>query len=140
MKISARNIFKGKVEDITPGQVNAVVRLALDSGQTVTAMITAVSANALGLKKGVTAFAIIKASEVMLGTGLAGATISARNVLDGVVTKIVEGAVSDEVRLKLEGDAEVVATVTKSGVESLGLHSGDKASAIIKASNVMIGC
>lgn len=139
MKISARNILKGKVEEVTPGSVNAVVSVVLDTGQKITAMITAASADALGLTKGMTAFAIIKASEVMIGTGIAGARISARNVLDGTVSKLVEGAVNDEMTLELDGGAQIVAIITKNSTDALGLQVGSRASAVIKASNTMIG-
>jgi molybdate transport system regulatory protein len=139
MKISARNILKGKVAKVTRGKVNAAVDLELDSGQTVSAVITVVSADALGLGQGQPAFAIIKASEVMIGTDVNSSQISARNVLKGTVAGIVEGVVNDELTLDLEGGAQVVATITRNSVEMLSLKPGSAASAIIKSSNVMIG-
>jgi molybdopterin-binding protein len=64
--------------------------------------------------------------------------ISARNVLQGRVKKIVPGAVNTEVVLELSGGAEVVSIITKSSAESLGLAVGKQVYAVIKASNVMI--
>jgi molybdate transport system regulatory protein len=139
MKISARNILKGKVANVTRGKVNAAVDLVLDSGQTLSAVITLVSADALGLSQGQPAFAIIKASEVMIGTDIDSAQISARNVLKGTVAGIVEGVVNNELTLDLEGGSQVVATITRNSFETLALRPGSAASAIIKASNVMIG-
>jgi molybdopterin-binding protein len=65
--------------------------------------------------------------------------VSARNVLRGKIVKIVAGAVNAEVVVALPGGQEIVAIVTMSSVKSLGLREGMEASAIIKASNVMLG-
>ncbi len=67
MKISARNQLKGKVKKITHGAVNSEVILELPGGQEVVAIITKESAQNLGLAVGKTAYAIIKASSVMMG-------------------------------------------------------------------------
>jgi molybdate transport system regulatory protein len=65
--------------------------------------------------------------------------ISARNVLQGKIKNIVAGAVNAEVIVELPGGQEIVAVVTLSSVKSLSLREGMLASAIIKASNVMLG-
>lgn len=67
MKISARNTLKGTVTRITPGAVNAEVIITLPDGQQVTAIITMASAQALDLRVGQAAYAVIKASDVMVG-------------------------------------------------------------------------
>jgi len=64
--------------------------------------------------------------------------ISARNVLKGKVVKIVRGAVNDEVTLELPGGLQVVAIITYTSVDNLGLKEGKEAYAVIKASSVMI--
>lgn len=64
--------------------------------------------------------------------------ISARNVLKGRVTKLVEGAVNCEVTLEIAPGVEIVSIITKTSVASLGLAEGKSASAIIKASSVII--
>lgn len=66
MKISARNILEGKVVDIAKGATTAHVKLDL-GGTTITASITNEAVDELGLKVGMTASAIIKASDVMIG-------------------------------------------------------------------------
>jgi len=139
MKISARNQLAGTVEKVTKGAVNAEIDLKLEGGEQVAAIITNASADALKLKKGAAAFAVVKASEVMVGTDMDGAKLSARNVLPGVVSKVQDGAVNSEVILTLPGGSKVVASITKASVKALGLKKGTKASAIIKASNVMVG-
>ena len=64
--------------------------------------------------------------------------ISARNVLKGKVTKLVEGAVNSEVTLEIAPGVEGVSIITKASVAALDLAEGKIASAVIKASSVMI--
>jgi molybdopterin-binding protein len=67
MKISARNILKGKVVKFTKGAVNAEVVIELVGGAQVTSIITLESATSLAIAKGKDVYAIIKASDVMVG-------------------------------------------------------------------------
>jgi molybdopterin-binding protein len=67
MKLSARNILKGKVLKLTKGAVNTEVTLQLAGGDQVVSIITNTSAENLRLKEGIEAYAIIKASNVMIG-------------------------------------------------------------------------
>lgn len=64
--------------------------------------------------------------------------ISARNQLRGKVTAIAFGGVMAEVRLEV-GDQELVAVITRSSAERLGIKVGDEVVAIIKATEVMVG-
>lgn len=139
MKISARNQLAGKVTGITKGAVSAEVVLTLGGGQMIVATITNSSVNCLELAEGVTAFAIFKASDVMIGTSLGGAKLSARNVLAGEVAELFDGAVNSEVTVRLPDGTAVVASITKGSVRHLGLQRGDHVSAIVKASHVMLG-
>ncbi len=66
MKISARNMLKGKIIKIIHGAVNSEITLELPGGQQVVSIITKASAERLGLKEGMEAYAVIKASEVMV--------------------------------------------------------------------------
>ncbi len=66
MKISARNVFKGKVVEVKPGNVNTEVIILIPGGMQVVSMISKDSALRLGLKKGRVAYAVIKASSVMV--------------------------------------------------------------------------
>lgn len=65
MKISARNKLKGRVVEVRKGQTTAHVRLDV-SGAIVTASITNEAVDELGLKVGQTAYAVVKASDVMV--------------------------------------------------------------------------
>ncbi len=64
--------------------------------------------------------------------------LSARNQLSGTITNIKLGTVMAEVVVKV-GDNEIVAAITRASVERLGLKVGDRATAIIKATEVLIG-
>ena len=64
MKLSARNVLKGRVVDVDKGKVTAIVRI---DGTIITSSITMAALKDLKLKKGSDVHAIIKASEVLLG-------------------------------------------------------------------------
>ncbi|ADD66914.1 TOBE domain protein [Denitrovibrio acetiphilus DSM 12809] len=66
MKLSARNTFKGKVIDLKIGAVNVEVDIEIPGGAVVTSMITKESCEKLGLAVGKDAYAIVKASAVMV--------------------------------------------------------------------------
>jgi molybdopterin-binding protein len=67
MKISARNILKGKVIKVIQGAVNSEVTIELPGGQRLVSIITNSSVENLGITEGKEAYAIIKASSVMVG-------------------------------------------------------------------------
>jgi molybdopterin-binding protein len=67
MKISARNILKGKVIKVIRGAVNSEVTIELPGGTQLVSIITNSSVENLGLTEGKAAYAIIKASNVMVG-------------------------------------------------------------------------
>jgi molybdopterin-binding protein len=66
MKLSARNRLKGKIVEVKKGATTSHVRLDV-SGTIVTASITNEAVDELGLKAGQEAYAIVKASDVMIG-------------------------------------------------------------------------
>jgi molybdopterin-binding protein len=66
MKLSARNLLRCKVKQITPGAVNSEIILELSDGSEIVSIITKSSAERLELAKGKEAYAMIKASNVMI--------------------------------------------------------------------------
>ena len=68
MKLSARNQWRGKVVSITEGAVNGIVVLDIGGGNKVTATISMAAIKELNLKVGSDAYAIVKATSVMVGT------------------------------------------------------------------------
>jgi len=68
LKLSARNVLKGKVKKVQHGVVNSEITMQLPGGTEIVSIITKASAENLGLKEGKDVYAIIKASNVLLGT------------------------------------------------------------------------
>ncbi len=139
MKISARNTFAGTITKVARGAVNSEVDLTLKGGDKIAAVITNQSVDSLGLKEGKEAFAIVKATWVIIGKDLHAVKMSTRNILCGTVAKIVEGAVNSEIDLQLAGGAQLSAIITNESTRSLGLKQGEHACAAFKASSVIIG-
>ena len=67
MKLSARTQLKGTVVEIQEGAVNGIVKIDLGGGIIISSVITMSSIRELGLKVGGTAYAVIKANNVMVG-------------------------------------------------------------------------
>lgn len=139
MRTSARNQFFGRIHAIQRGAVNDEVALALPSGQIITAIVTHESTQSLDLHVSAHAFALVKSSSIILMTDDQGAKLSARNRLSGQIARIQEGAVNAEVVIDLGGGLSVAAVVTNESVSSLGLTVGQPASALFKASSVILG-
>ncbi|KVC48375.1 molybdenum-dependent transcriptional regulator [Burkholderia ubonensis] len=139
MKTSARNQLFGKVASIRRGAVNDEVALTLPGGQTIVAVVTHASTEALGLQVGADACALVKASWVMLAADDgAPVRVSARNQLHGAVETVKGGAVNSEVTLVLDGGGTLTAVVTNDSVEALQLAAGRRAIALFKASSVIL--
>jgi len=139
MNVSARNVFKGQITALVDGAVNAEVELTLPGGDKIVAIVTEGSVKSLGLAIGKEAVAYVKAPWVMLLAGPANVKFSARNQLAGKVTNLQKGGVNTEVAVTLVGGTTVYAVVTNEAVLELGLKEGSEASALIKASHVILG-
>ena len=135
MKLSARNQFKGIVTNVNEGAVNGIVSIKVND-EVVSSTISMNAIKELGLKEGVEAVAIIKATEVMIATELP--KISARNKFKGTVKSIQVGAVNDIVTLETKIGV-FTSTISKNAVEELELAVGKEAYAIVKATSVMVG-
>jgi molybdopterin-binding protein len=66
MKLSARNQIKGRIVDVKKGQTTAHIRIDIGGGTVITSSITNEAVDDLALKVGDEAFAVIKASDVMI--------------------------------------------------------------------------
>lgn len=66
MKISARNVFEGKIENVEVGAIMASVKIKIESPELITAIITTESVEKLNLKEGDTVSAIIKSTEIIV--------------------------------------------------------------------------
>lgn len=139
MAISARNIFRGKVTSLHEGPINAEVELTTPTGDRIVAMVTDASIKSLGIAVGKEAVGVVKAPWIVLLTGTQAYRFSARNQLQGTVVKLARGAVNTQVALTLAGGTPLAAVVTNEAADELGLAVGVTATAMFKASNVLLG-
>lgn len=137
MKLSARNQFAGTVTKVNEGAVNGIVTIDVN-GTPVTSTISMAAIRELGLEPGKKAYAVVKATEVMVGLG-EHLTLSARNQFPGKVLSVEKGAVNSIVRMEALGGNTISATISNAAVEELGLEPGKAALAVIKATSVMVG-
>ena len=137
MKLSARNQFAGTVTKIADGAVNGIVTIDVN-GTPVSATISMAAIRELGLEPGKKAYAVIKATEVMVGLG-EHLTLSARNQFPGKVLSVEKGAVNSIVRMEALGGNIISATISNMAVEELELEPGKETLAVIKATSVMVG-
>lgn len=139
MRTSARNQFQGKVEMISIGEINAEVTLAISDQVTLTASITRKSIESLGLSLGSEAYAVIKASSIILIPDDDKIVTSAPNRLCGVVRELRYGAVSSEAIIELEGGKTLAVIFTKESARLPEFQSGSHVCALIKASHIILG-
>ncbi|MGY6236879.1 TOBE domain-containing protein [Burkholderia ambifaria] len=139
MRSSARNQFAGQISAVKAGAVNDEITVRTQDGLDIVAVITHGSVASLGLAAGTKAFALVKASSVIVMVDVDSSKVSARNCIVGTVSSIAKGAVNSEVVIQAAGGAEIVAIVTNDSVDRLGVASGKPASAIFKASSVIVG-
>ena len=139
MRTSARNQFEGQVVEVMNGAVNDQITLRTKDGLDLVAIITHGSAASLGLTQGKAAFALVKASSVLVMVDVSSNQVSARNCIAGTVSAVTKGAVNAEVTIAAPGGAQIVAIITNESADRLDLASGKPATAIFKASSVIVG-
>lgn len=137
MPISARNQLKVSITDVKQGAVNSLVSAKLNGGAVLKATVTVDSEKSLGLAANKEALFLFKASSVILAKSNE-LKLSATNQIDGKVSKIKDGVVNAEVIVDTNGD-EISAIITKSSLEQMGLKVGDSVTAIIKATQIIVG-
>lgn len=137
MRTSARNALSGQISHITPGVVSSEVTIGLGDGIEIVSVLTRASVDGLGLKVGLPATALIKASFVILARG-EGLRTSARNEIPGVVSRREDGAVNSEVTLDIGAGRSLTAMLTIESANALGISQGDRMTALIKAPHVII--
>lgn len=138
MKTSARNQWVGTVSAVRAGAVNDEVELALAGGTRLAAIVTRESTQVLGLRLQQTVVAMVKASAVLVAVDLQDAKLSARNQLHGTVRSVAPGAVNAEVVIETADGVAIVAVITQAAVHELGLAPGVPATALVKASDVIL--
>lgn len=139
MKTSARNQFSGKIVDIVHGSVNCEVEVVLPGGQHIIAAITEESCKHLELEIGQIVVLLVKSSSIVVATDLDHIKLSARNQIDGIISHVERGAVNSIITIDLGGDVSLTAGITMQSAENLELRPGQKATAVFKAGNVILG-
>ena len=139
LKVSARNVLAGTVGKIVKGAVNSEVTLSLSGGTPLVAVVTNAAVTNLALKTGGSAYAIVKATSVIVGRDLHDAKTSARNLMCGTIAKIVQGPVSTEVDVEVGGGNTISAVITHESSNKLALAVGGHACTLFKASSVILG-
>ena len=137
MQLSARNQFAGVVREIKEGAVNGIVSIDVN-GTPIRATISLAAIRELGLAPGKAAYAVIKATEVMVGRG-DHLPLSARNQFPGKVLRVEKGAVNSIVKLSVLEGQTITATISNAAVDDLALAPGEDALAVVKATSVMVG-
>ena len=137
MKLSARNQFAGTVAKVNEGAVNGIVSIDVN-GTIVSSTVSMSAIRELGLEPGKKAYAVVKATDVMVGRG-EHLALSARNQFPGKVISVEKGAVNSIVRIAALSGNTISATISNAAVEDLGLKDGEDVLAVIKATSVMVG-
>jgi molybdate transport system regulatory protein len=137
LKTSARNQYRGTVKTVTPGSVNTEVEIVLGGDLSLIAIVTNDSQERLELKPGSAVIALVKASWIIL-TREGSILTSARNHLRGKISQIRQGEVDAEVCLDLGAGKTLSAIITRTSLDEMGLTEGDEASALFKASSVIL--
>lgn len=137
LQTSARNQFLGVISKIETGSVNSEIQLKISADQEIVAIVTEQSRQDMQLEPGTSLVAMIKASSVTLAVGEE-LRVSARNVLSGTIGKLERGAVNSDVSLSLAGGKTLSAMITNESADTLQLQVGSEASALFKASSVIL--
>ncbi|MFK4227096.1 molybdopterin-binding protein [Streptomyces sp. NPDC019890] len=136
MSLSIRNQIPGTVTSVTPGEVMAAVKVRLNGGQDITAVITVDAVKELGIAEGSSVRALVKSTEVALATGPVEG-VSIRNQIPGTVTDVATGGAMAGVKVNVEG-GELTAAITKDAVTDLGLSAGSSVVALIKSTEISL--
>ena len=137
MSISARNQLNVEITEVKSGAVNSLIVAKMPGGETLKATVTIDSEKALELKAGKKAVFLFKASSVIVAKN-GELKLSATNQIKGVVSEVRDGAVNSEIIIDAKGD-KISAIITKHSSEHMHLKVGDSVTAIIKATQIIVG-
>ncbi|TCP61554.1 molybdate transport system regulatory protein [Rhodovulum bhavnagarense] len=138
MKTSVRNVYRCTVQGVTGSAVSAEVDMSLGAGQRLVSVITGQSAAEMDLGPGKEVFALLKSSLVAIAAGHDIGPVSVRNRLEGTLLSRTDGEVNSEIVLDLGWGKTLAATITRDSADDLGLGPGDRATALVKASHVIL--
>ncbi|ASM34749.1 ModE family transcriptional regulator [Campylobacter sputorum subsp. bubulus] len=137
MKIGARNQIKTQITEIKTGSVNSLISAKSSCGKVFKATVTVESEKNLDLKVGKEAYFIFKAINVIISKDNS-LKFSATNQITGKVKDIELGDVMSKITINSDG-LEISSVITKESTQSLNLKQGDSVTAMIKATNIIVG-
>ncbi|WP_020160949.1 TOBE domain-containing protein [Methylobacter marinus] len=138
IKTSATNQLFGTITAIQPGPVNVEALVELKGGEPVAASMNLAVLDRLELNVGQDVLLLINAPEISIVTEFGHQQLSARNSLPGTVVRMQRDGIDAQIALRLPGGESLVATITQSSAESLGLKSGMPVNAVFKSNAVML--
>lgn len=139
MAISARNQLHVVISDVKTGAVNSLITAKTRGGDVLKATVTVDSEKTLDLKAGKEAVFLFKAPNVIISKGENDLRLSAANQLKGKITSVKEGVINAEIDVRTAGGENLSAIVTNGSVKNLALAVGDEVTAIIKATQIIVG-
>lgn len=138
IKTSATNQLFGTITAIQPGAVNAEVVVELKGGEQIAADVSLATLDRLELDIGKDVLLLINAPEIVLIAEFDHQQLSARNCLRGTVVRVQRDGVDSQVALRLPGGNSLIAMITQSSAESLGLKYDMPVNAVFKSNAVML--
>ena len=137
--ISARNRLNVEITGVKTGSVNSLVSAKTAGGEVLKATVTTESEINLSLKAGANAVFLVKASSIIIQKGDDGLKLSAANQLKSKVLSVKEGAVNADIELQSAGGERLSAIITMESLKNMALRAGDDVTAIIKATQIIVG-
>jgi molybdate transport system regulatory protein len=134
---SARNQFLGKVTAVVPGAVNAEIVLKISEQVSLVAIVTEQSREDLAIEVGTRLLALVKASSVLLSNS-AELAVSARNQVQGQISRLSRGKVNSDVTFSLGDRKTLTAMVTNHSADQMELTEQKPVCAFFKASSVIL--
>ncbi len=138
MQTAAGNQMLGTVMSIKQDGLFAEVVLELKGGDHVTALVTPQGVSNLALSKGHQAYAIIRASDVMLTHADTGLVFSTKNNFCGKVIKTQKGTINAQVTLQLKSGNIFQAVMTQETVTELDIKEGERVCCVFRATDVIL--
>ena len=138
LKLSFRNALYCTVVKITPAPVNIEVKLEVSPHVTITAGVTNMSFQELGLAAGRSCIAMVNAASVLLMEADGAARISARNKIPGKILSRVDDGVDSEILIDIGGSKTLTAVLTSEGADSVGAKTDAEIIAFFKTSHVVL--
>ena len=139
IKTSATNQLFGTICTIQTGAVYSEIFVTLKGGEQLVASIPSTDVLSLDLYIGRDVLLLVNAPEIIVISGALDVSLSARNILSGTVIRVQHGGVDSEIIIQLPSGESLVAKITQTSAETLGLSSGMLVHAAFRSNAVILG-